>query len=245
MAARTLEDKKVVFAGAGIPLISSVLAQKTHAPTLTILFEGGVIAPEVEPGKIPPSTNEARAARRGIMLTSPTELFFYQQRGYVDYGFIGAAQIDMYGNVNTSVIGSYDKPRVRLPGSGGANDIISSCTRTIVATQHEARRFPERVDFITSPGYIRGGRSREESGLIFGKVYKVVTNLCVMVFDEDSRRMKLEALHPGVTLREVKENIGFELLVPAKIPTTEPPTKEILETLRSLDPEGRYIGGNR
>ncbi|MFQ5693325.1 MAG: CoA-transferase, partial [Nitrospinota bacterium] len=125
MSARTLEDGKVVFGGAGLPLIAAVLAQNTHAPQLTILFEGGVVGPEVIPGRLPPSTNEARCARQASQVLSITDVLLLMQRGYVDYGFLGGAQIDQYGNLNSSFIGDPDHPKVRLPGTGGGNDIAS------------------------------------------------------------------------------------------------------------------------
>jgi glutaconate CoA-transferase, subunit B len=241
MSARALENNKVVFVGAGIPLVSAVLAQKLHAPNLTILFEGGVIAPDIEMGKLPPSTNEARAANRALAIVSPLELFYLQQRGFVDYGFLGGAQIDKYGNINTSIIGPRDKPKVRLPGSGGANDIISCCTKTIVATHHEKRRFVEKVDFITSPGYLTGDSSREKSGLIFGSVYKIITHLCTMGFNPVTKVMEVQSLNPGVTFDEVQANTGFELKrATEKLTINNPPTEHELRVLRTIDADGRY-----
>ena len=240
MSARFLEDGKIVFGGAGMPLVSSILAQKTHAPTLTILFEGGVIGPHIEPGKLPPSTNEQRCARRGNMLLSITDVLLLQQRGYVDYGFLGGAQIDQYGNLNSSFIGDPDHPKVRLPGTGGANDIASLASKILVSMHHEKKRFVEKVDFITTPGYLQGGDSRARAGLPVGGVYKVITHLGVFDFDEETKRMRVEALHPGASLEEVKERTGFELVVPDNIPNTEPPTEEELRILRILDPDQRY-----
>jgi glutaconate CoA-transferase subunit B len=240
MSARFLEDGKIVFGGAGMPLVSSILAQKTHAPKLTILFEGGVIGPHIEPGKLPPSTNEQRCARRGNMLLSITDVLLLQQRGYVDYGFLGGAQIDQYGNLNSSFIGDPDHPKVRLPGTGGANDIASLASKILVSMHHEKKRFVEKVDFITTPGYLQGGDSRERAGLTVGGVYKVITHLGVFGFDEETKRMRVEALHPGANLDEVKERTGFELVVPDNLPNTEPPTEEELRILRVLDPDQRY-----
>ncbi len=240
MSARFLEDGKIVFGGAGMPLISSILAQKTHAPKLTILFEGGVIGPHIEPGKLPPSTNEQRCARRGNMLLSITDVLLLQQRGYVDYGFLGGAQIDQYGNLNSSFIGDPDHPKVRLPGTGGANDIASLASKILVSMHHEKKRFVEKVDFITAPGYLQGGDSRARAGLPVGGVYKVITHLGVFGFDAETKKMRVDALHPGAGLDEVKERTGFELMVPDNIPNTEPPTEEELRILRVLDPEQRY-----
>ena len=240
ISARILEDGKIVFGGAGMPLISCVLAQKMHAPRLTILFEGGVIGPHIDPHKLPPSTNEQRAARRGNMVLSITDVLLLQQRGYVDYGFLGGAQIDQYGNLNSSFIGDPDNPKVRLPGTGGANDIASLASKILVAMHHEKRRFVEKVDFITTPGYLQGGDSREKAGLIAGGIHQVITHLGLFGFDPQSRRMSLQALHPGATVDEVKERTGFEMMIPDEIPVTEEPTEEELRILRELDPEQRY-----
>lgn len=240
MSARMLEDGKIVFGGAGLPLLSCILAQKTHAPRLTILFEGGVIGPHVEAGKLPPSTNEQRAARRANMLLSITDILLLQQRGYVDYGFLGGAQIDQYGNLNSSFIGDADNPKVRLPGTGGANDIASLASKILVAMHHEKKRFVKKVDFVTTPGYLQGGDSREKAGLTHGGVYRVITHLGMFGFDEKTRRMRLEALHPGATVEEVKDRTGFDLIIPDKIGYTDPPTEKELAILRELDPDQRY-----
>lgn len=240
MSARFLEDGKIVFGGAGMPLISCILAQKMHAPRLTILFEGGVIGPHIEVGRMPPSTNEQRAARRANMLLSITDILLLQQRGYVDYGFLGGAQIDMYGNLNSSFIGDPEKPKVRLPGTGGANDIASLASKILVSMHHEKKRFVEHVDFITAPGYLQGGDTRKKAGLTAGGPYKVITHLGIFGFDERSKRMRVETLHPGVSVEEVKDRTGFELLFPAKIDYTKAPTNEELRVLRQLDPDQIY-----
>ncbi|GIX48483.1 MAG: hypothetical protein KatS3mg131_2694 [Candidatus Tectimicrobiota bacterium] len=163
MSARLLADGQVVFAGVGIPLLAASLAQRLHAPGLTILFEGGVIAPTIVPGQLPPSTNEQRCTRRASMLLSITDVLLLLQRGFVDVGFMGGAQIDQYGNLNSSWLGPAERPTVRLPGSGGGND-IASLAQVIVAMRHEKRRFVPHVDCITSPGRLRGGNSRQEAG---------------------------------------------------------------------------------
>jgi glutaconate CoA-transferase subunit B len=240
MSSRILEDGKVLFAGVGIPLLAATLAQRMHAPHLTILFEGGVVGPYIEPGKLPPSTNESRTARKANMVPSPTDVLALLQRGYVDYGFMGGAQVDQYGNLNSSFIGDPAHPKVRLPGSGGGND-IASLTKMIVAMPHEKKRFVEKVDFITSPGYLHGGTSRHDSGLITGSMHKVITDLCILGFDEKSKRMKLEALHPGVKVEQVLENMAFEPVIPEKVGATEPPIEEELAILNELDPDRMYL----
>ncbi len=240
MAGRLLEDGQVVFAGVGIPLLAATLAQRLHGPGLTILFEGGTIGAFVEPGQLPPSTNEQRCTRRANMVLGSTDVLLLLQRGYVDVGFMGGAQIDQYGNLNSSFIGDPENPTTRLPGTGGGND-IASLTQMIVAMKHEKRRFVEKVDFITSPGYIRGGTSRRDAGLVTGGMYRVVTDLAVMDFDDEARRMRVLALHPGVTIEEVQDNTGFKLLVADEFGTTEPPNERELSVLRHLDPDKLYI----
>jgi len=239
MSARLLEDGQCVFAGVGIPLLAATLAQRLHAPGLTILFEGGVIGPFVVPGELPPSTNEQRCTRRANMVLGITDVLLLLQRGYVDVGFMGGAQIDRYGNLNSSFIGDADDPKVRLPGTGGGND-IASLTQMIVAMKHEKRRFVDKVDFVTSPGFLRGHRSRSDSGLIAGGMYRVVTDLAVLGFDPETRAMNVTALHPEVTPEAVRDNTGFELLIGADVTTTEPPRADELAALRELDPQRVY-----
>ena len=239
ISARLLCDGQVVFAGVGIPLLAATLAQRLHAPGLTILFEGGVIGAFIEPGKLPPSTNEQRCTRRANMVLSSTEVLLLLQRGYVDVGFMGGAQIDQYGNLNSSFIGDPQRPTSRLPGTGGGND-IASLTQMIVAMKHEKRRFVKAVDFVTSPGFLSGKNSRREAGLIAGGMYRVVTDLGLFGFDEGSKRMKLLAPHAGVTADQVQQNTGFELLIAADLPVTGPPTEDELAVLQHLDPDRLY-----
>lgn len=170
------------------------------------------------------------------MVLGSADVLLLLQRGYVDVGFMGGAQIDQYGNLNSSFIGDPKAPKTRLPGTGGGND-ISSLTNMIVAMKHEKRRFVEKVDFITSPGFIRGNASRRESGLPMGGMYRVITELAVFGFHEETRRMEVLALNPGVSAEEVQDNTGFTLEFGDRIAVTEPPTNIELETLRLLDPE--------
>ena len=243
MGARALRDGTTVFAGVGAPMMATALAQRTHAPGLTMMMEGGILGPSFKPGELPISTNEMRAAYCAQMLPGITDAFLLAQRGFLDVGFIGGAQIDQHGNLNTSVIGgSYDRPAVRLPGSGGANDIISLCREVMILTVHEKRRFTDRVDFVTSPGYLGGGDARRKSGLLFGGVSRMVTTLGVFDFEPTSRRMRLIALHPGVTVDDVQANTGFEVLVSDALTTTAPPTEKELDILRMLDPTRQFIG---
>jgi glutaconate CoA-transferase subunit B len=237
---RLLRDRQVVFAGVGAPLEASVLAKRLHAPSLTIVLEGGSIGPRMIPGKLPISTNEMRAQVGSSMLVGIIDLFLYAQRGCFDVGFIGAAQIDQFGNVNTSYIGDPDSPKVRLPGSGGANDIVSSCREIIVMTRHERRRFVEHVDFVTSPGYLSGPESRARAGLTRSTPRAVITDLALLGFDPGSGRLRLDALQPGATVDAVIENTGFELLIADTISDLAPPTGAELDELRRLhDREGQ------
>jgi glutaconate CoA-transferase subunit B len=242
MGARQLRDHQTVFAGVGAPMLASVLAQRRHAPSLTVVVEGGIVGPQWRPGWLPISTNEMRAAYRAQMLPAITDAFLMAQRGFLDVGFIGGAQIDRHGNVNTSFIGPVDRPKVRLPGTGGANDIASLCREVFVLTTHEPRRFAERVDFVTSPGWLRGGDSRRRSGLLFGGVSRVVTTLGILGFDPATREMQIEAVHPGVTVDQVRASTPFELPAAERVETTAPPTAEELAILRELDPERRFTG---
>ncbi len=239
LSARQLRNGQVVFAGVGIPLLAATLAQRLHCPELTILFEGGVIGAFIEPGKLPPTTNDQRCTVRANMVLGSAEVLLLLQRGYVDVGFMGGAQIDQYGNLNSSFIGDPAHPKTRLPGTGGGND-IASLAQMIVAMKHEKRRFVEHVDFITSPGFLRGNDTRHESGLVSGGMFRVITDLAVFDFDETSRRMRVIALNPGVTPEQVQDNTGFTLIFAPDLHTSEPPTDQEMKVLRELDSERLY-----
>jgi glutaconate CoA-transferase subunit B len=243
MASRLLRDDTTVFAGVGVPLLAAALAQQRHAPRLTMVIEGGIIGPRIRPGRLPISTNEMRAGHRAQMLPGITDTFLFAQRGFLDYGFMGGAQIDQHGNVNTSVLGAdYWKPKVRLPGTGGANDIASLCKEVIIVTAHEKRRFVPKVDFVTSPAWLDGGDGRRKAGLFFGGVSRVVTTLGLFGFDPQTRRMRLEALHPGVTRAQVREQTGFPVDDAPEVTETVPVASDELDMLRALDPERRFLG---
>ena len=241
-AARLLEDRSTVGVGTGAPCAAAMLAQKTHAPGLFIVFEAGGLAPLLP--AMPISVGDSRTSYRALMATSMNDILDGCSRGMVDCTFLGGAQIDAYGNLNSTVVGDYAKPSVRFPGSGGANDFASLCWRTLVMTQHDKRRFVEKLDFLTSPGYLSGPRSREAAGLPEDcGPYKVITDIAVMGFDEATKRMRVESLHPGVTLEQVQSNTGFALLKAARISQTEPPRAEELRILREEVDPYRYIIG--
>jgi glutaconate CoA-transferase, subunit B len=235
IACRAMVGVNTIFAGVGVPLLASILAKSTHSPNLTIVVEGGSIGPEVIPGRLPISTNEMRISYRAQQLMGNTDIFLLTQRGYLEFGFIGGAQIDRFGNVNTTAIGSYDKPKVRLPGSGGANDIISLCRKIVLVTKHEKRRFVPKVDFITSPGYLDGGNTRRKAGLLFGHITQVITDLAIMDFDPETKAMKLKGLYPHTTIEQVLDLTGFDLIVPDEIEMIKPPTFEEIENLRRIE----------
>jgi len=241
-ASRLLEDGKSVFVGTGLPMVACALAQRTHAPNLLVVFEAGGIGPQIP--MLPISVGDSRTFYRALMAGSMDYVMSTAQMGYVNYGFLGGAQIDMYGNLNTTVIGPYESFKVRLPGSGGANDVGSLCWRTIILMQQAKRRFVERVDFVTTPGYLNGPGAREKVGLPADTgPYRVITQLGIMGFDEKTKRMTLLSVHPGVTIEQVKANTGFELMIPDEVGVTEPPTEEELKILRTeIDPAGIVLG---
>ena len=242
VAARLLENGKTVGVGTGAPCAAAMLAQKTHAPDLFVTFEAGGLAPLLP--SMPISVGDSRTFYRGLMASGMTDIMDACQRGMVDYTFLGGAQIDAYGNLNSTVIGDHAKPKVRFPGSGGANDFASLCWRTMVMTAHDKRRFVEKVDFLTSPGFLTGPGAREAAGLPEGTgPYKVITNLAVMGYDATTCRMQVESLNPGVTYDTVEANTGFELLKSPDIGETEPPRADELRVLREEVDPFRYVIG--
>jgi glutaconate CoA-transferase subunit B len=241
-AARALEDGCSVAVGTGIPCAAAMLAQKTHAPNLVIMFEAGGLAPLLP--TMPISVGDSRTYHRGLMASSMAEIMQTAQRGLVDYTFLGGAQIDPYGNLNSTVAGDYQKPQVRFPGSGGANDLASLCWRTMVVTQQNARRFVEKLDFLTTPGFLSGPGAREKAGLPPGcGPHRVITDLAVMGYSKTTCRMQVLSLHPNVTRDQVQEATGFQLEWADEVGQTPPPTTEQLRILREeVDPR-RYILG--
>ncbi len=241
-ASRVLENGKSVFVGTGLPIIASMLAQRTHAPNLLIVFEAGGVGPKIP--AIPISVGDSRTFYKGIMAASMDYVMSSAQLGHIDYGFLGAAQIDTYGNLNTTCIGSHTQPKTRLPGSGGANDLGSLCHRTIVLMRQDPRKFVEKLDYLTTPGYLSGPGERERAGLPRNTgPYRVITQLGVMGFDDVSKKMKLISAHPGVSGKDIVDNTGFKLLVPDHVPVTSEPSVEELRLLREeLDPNKIVIG---
>ncbi len=242
-ASRFLEDGATVVVGTGAPCAAAMLAQRTTSPNLTLMFEAGGVGPLLP--RMPISVGDSRTFYKGLMATSMADIIETCQRGMVDYTFLGGAQIDAYGNLNSTLIGSeYEKPRVRLPGSGGACDLGSFCWRVLVMTIHDKRRFVERLDFVTTPGYLGGPGSREKAGLPPGSgPYKVITDLAVLGYDDKTRRMQVESLHPGVTFEQVQEKTGFALAAVDPLAVTPVPTAEQLDVLRNEVDPYRYVLG--
>lgn len=243
VASRFLENGATVVVGTGAPCAAAMLAQKLNAPNLMAFFEAGAFAPILP--TMPISVGDSRTFHKALMASGMLETMEACQKGIVDYCFLGGAQIDMYGNLNSSMIGSdYEHPKVRFPGSGGANDLASLAWRTMVITPQDSRRFVEKVDFITSPGYLTGKGAREKAGLPRGcGPYKVITNLGVLGYDEETCRMRIESVHPGYSVEDIIKNTGFELLLAKKITETAKPTEEELRILREeVDPYKYIIG---
>lgn len=241
VAARLFKDGATCFIGTGIPMLAAMLASKTTAPNLVPVFEFGGTGAMLE--ELPLAVGEARTFHKGISALGICDTMETAQRGFIDYGFLGGAQIDPYGNLNSVVIGDHDHPKARLPGSGGGNDVGSHCWQTIAIMQHDARRFIPKVDFLTTPGYLSGPGAREAAGLPRGTgPMAVVSTLALMDYEPETCRMRLKALHPGVSVEQVKANTGFELVIPAQIGQNDPPSAEEIRLLRQeIDPTGFYI----
>src|SRR5437899_552365 len=242
-AARALEDGRTVAVGTGVPCAAAMLAQRTTAPNLVIFFEAGGVAPQLP--TMPISVGDSRTFYRAAMATSMADVMETAQRGMIDYTFLGGAQIDAYGNLNSTMIGNdYAKPKVRFPGSGGANDLASLCWRILVVTNHDPRRFVDKLDFLTTPGYLTGPGAREAAGLCPGTgPYRVITDLAVIGYGEQTKRMEILSLHPGINLEQVRRATGFELGVKEPLAPTVPPSDVELQILRDeVDPH-RYIIG--
>ena len=237
---KQIKNGDVVFIGTGLPLIAAMLAKKTHASAAKIVYEAGFI--DSNAIDIALSIADSRLGYRASAAIGLIEtLGLMLQGGHVDLGFVGAAQIDEYGNLNTTYIGSFENPTVRLPGSGGGNDIVSSAKHVVVIMTHEKRKMVKKLDYLTSPGFLNGPGAREEAGLRGGGPSLVVTNLCQMDFDSQTKHIKLATIHPGVSMEQILENTGFDLIIPEKVPMTESPTCEELDLLRKIDPHGIYI----
>jgi glutaconate CoA-transferase, subunit B len=235
-SSRQLAGERVCFVGVGPPNIACNLAKRTVAPDLELVYESGVFG--AVPARLPLSIGDPTLVTGAALVTNQFELFaYYLQAGLIDVGFLGASQIDRYGNINTTVIGGYENPMVRLPGSGGACEIAINAKKVFVIMPQSKRSFVERIDFVTSPGHL-GGKRPPGWG---GGPSAVVTNLAVYKFDKGTGEMKVASLHPGVTLDEVRDNCEWDLRVVDDLTETPAPTAEELRLIREeLDPEGAY-----
>lgn len=235
-ASRYLEDGKTVVTGIGDSCMAAVLAWKTAAPHLVILFETGGVAPAFPEMAL--SAGDSRTFFGGILAASMYEMITTCARGMVDYAILQGAQIDKYGNINSTSVGDYYKPRIRFTGSGCSNDLGSLCWKTIILAEHGKSRFTEKVNFITTPGYLNGPDAREDAGLPPGTgPHRVITDLGVFCFDENTDALKIESLHPGVDLEKVREETECDLIAPGFIRRTEPPNPFELKVFREeVDP---------
>jgi glutaconate CoA-transferase, subunit B len=235
VSARQLVGERVCFVGVGPPNIACNLAKRTVAPDLELVYEAGVFGSA--PARLPLSIGDPTLVTGSTLVTSQFELFsFYLQGGLIDVGFLGASQIDRYGNINTTVIGGYDTPKVRLPGSGGACEIAINAKKVFVIMPQSKRSFVERIDFTTSPGHLAGKRPARWGG---GPTV-VVTNLGVYRFGKDGA-MRLHSLHPGITAEEIQDSTSWAMDVPEDVAETAAPTDDELRLIRQeLDPEGAY-----
>ncbi len=245
-AARLIGDGQVLMVGTQWPIIVSLLAKSLHAPDITICYEGGVILGRV-PDRIPLFTGDPVSNACSVLLGNSFDTMgTVLHAGRAHMAILSAASVDRFGNINTTCIGDYESPTVRLGGSGGACDFGSLAPRTLIILEHDIRRFPERVDFITTPGYLQGGDSRIEAGLRPDTgPYAVVTTLGLFHFDE-SGEMILAAYTPSSSLKEVRENVQWDLKVEGGVKPLDPPTQEELEVLRKeVDPHGMYLKSAR
>jgi glutaconate CoA-transferase subunit B len=241
-SSRYIKDHEIVFAGTGLPMVSTMFAQYTHAPHLCYVVETGPIAPQVLP--TPLSVSDSRAQHKAVRLGSLRDVLgCLLQRGMVDVGFLGGAEIDQFGNINSTIIGNYHRPKVRFPGSGGANDIASHSKKILILTKHEKRRFPQKCEYITSPGYLEGPDDRTKVGLPSRKpIIRVITDLTVMETNPKTGRFRITKLMPEVSIERVMDATGFQPELADNIEVVEAPSGSDLRILREdVDPHGLYF----
>jgi glutaconate CoA-transferase subunit B len=243
VAARELRDGEIVFVGIGLPNLACNLARATHAPGLVLIYESGAVG--ALPERLPVSIGDPSLVTGSLMVTGMADIFqLFLQGGRIEVGFLGGAQIDRYGNINTTVVGDYAHPKVRLPGSGGAAEIAIHARRTLIISRLSTRAFPAEVDFITSPGNRSRGRSRKEWGMPGAGPVRVITDRGVLVASEIDGEMELAALYPGMTREDVASRVGWPLRVRDRLATVAPPSGEELRLLREvLDPSKLYLKG--
>jgi glutaconate CoA-transferase subunit B len=236
-AARAMRDGLTCFVGIGLPSGAANLARATHAPGLVLIYESGTIG--TKPDRLPLSIGDGILAETADAVVSVPEIFnYWLQPGRIDVGFLGAAQIDKFGNINTTVIGDYDAPKTRLPGAGGAPEIAASCREVIVIVRQNRRAFVEHVDFITSVGYGAGPGTRQRLGLTGAGPSKIITDLGVLEPDPQTCEFTLTGLYPGISLEQARERTGWDLAARPGLVTLPPPTTTELAALRNFTPGG-------
>jgi glutaconate CoA-transferase subunit B len=242
VVSRQIRNDDVVFIGVGIPLIAGIVAVSTHAPEAILVYEGGGIGARTR--RIPWTISDNPTTDNALAAVQMWRVFGDQQRGFITLGILGGAEIDRFGNLNTTVIlgtdGTYSRPKVRLPGSGGANDIASSALRTVIMMRLQKGKFVNRVQFLTSPGYLSGPGEREKAGLHGNGPVRVVTERCIFGFDEKTKEMYLMNLYPGVKVEDIKQLVDWDLRISPDLKEVEPPTEEELRVMRTFDSMG-YI----
>lgn len=233
VAARALRNDDVCFVGIGAPSAACNLARLTHAPDITLIYESGTIG--TKPDVLPLSIGDGELSETAVTTVPVAEMFrYWLQGGRISVGFLGAAQMDKFANINTTVIGDYDTPKVRLPGGGGAPEIATSCGRVFMTMKHSPRALVEHIDFVTSLGFGRTGVERDQLGVPTAGPELVITDLCVMEPDPDCHELTVTHLHPGVTREQVIEATGWDLRFADEVDETDPPTAEELAVLRDL-----------
>ncbi|ABO50413.1 Glutaconate CoA-transferase [Desulforamulus reducens MI-1] len=244
-AAREIQDGELAFIGVGMPLMAATVAKFTHAPNFNMMVEYGAVGPS--PRRLPMCVNCAVNNERAYYTGNQREVMGAQQAGFVDVACISGAQIDKFGNLNSTFIGTdYYNPKVRLAGSGGANDLASSANRILIMMRQDGRNFVEKLDYLTSPGYLDGRPgAREQAGLCGGGPVAVITTMGVYRFDVDTREMYLEKIHPGVKLENIKAAVKWDLAISPNLSETELPTEEQVMIMRTLDPLAVYLGNGR
>jgi glutaconate CoA-transferase subunit B len=232
-AARMLRNGTVCFVGIGLPSTAANLARLTHAPDAVLIYESGPIG--AKPDVLPLSIGDGDLSETADTVVSTPEIFrYWLQGGRIDVGFLGTAQIDRYANLNTTVIGPYDKPKTRLPGAGGAPEIAGLAREVIVVMQHDKRAFVDKLDFITTAGFMEGGDSRERAGWPGRGPVAVITNLCILKPDPTTRELTVASLHPGVTREQVQAATGWPIRFANNVVETEAPKPDELAALRDL-----------
>lgn len=232
-AARSLRDGQACFVGIGLPSTAANLARRLHAPNLVLIYESGTL--DTRPAELPLSIGDGILADSALAVVSVPEIFnYWLQPGRIDVGFLSGAQLDRFGNINTTVIGEYDEPDVRLPGSGGAPEIAASCRMVVVVMRHRLRAFVEQVDFVTSVGHGSGPMDRQLLGLRGAGPVRVITDLGVLEPDPDTSELVLTALHPDVTVEQVRAETGWALELSAELAVTAAPSRVELETMRAM-----------